>query len=955
MAGLVAYAFWEIALLLSGIAVALWCFQGKRRPDDLVDFWLVALTGKIFLGCLVPQMLVLTKCLSQFSLLTLACIASATGLAMCRRHAAALRAAFLPSKSLLAAAWPHALLIIGAILFSTSITPLLEVDSLKAADSLFRALVNSASLFDFPYHYVAFWEMGYIPGLLLGGKTFYYPFFSVQAIVLFVLATYAVSRKLGATRLLCALLALSALLCGHFWTIAPTGAATLKNDIIHAAGTLLMLYAALRALQDDILDRHLAVLAAGGMAFAGTKFSGLPIAFVLLAMLLALKPSLLRAFARRKLQIALVLGALFTSSGIYYAHNLFSYGNPLYPFALKLGPLHLHGRIHVEKTKITDYLLKAQTWRYFLGLPLALRASGMLFPFVFLASIFITPLAFARSTLRRLKDNPLLVAWLFTVFLWAYFFCMPWSAGSGAKAPYAYLAEGYSLRYALAGLQLSLVVVCIALQRMGWLGAVLAYALAIGDIAARYAFLTSWMPFYEPGIWAYVAIVAALWTVIFKLRSGLALSLLASFCCGLLLAPAAYDHFQFRLLGTQYYAVDEYPHGAAYRTARNLVWEPGDGISTRSGENPPATAGSGSQFEYRGTVSLRQAGAGLVPGGKPADVLVAASLHEATFTRDDIILMQRELRPGGYVLVAPRIYPWSINFGHPSYGASGSGVQHVHPWSLVFFRAVAATSGKAPPAEPIPVMDGFPHSLFTAHPSVPATATGGYFATIFPAGLWRLADGRLVAVRTPPGTPISLYRPSSGGRPGQAAPFVLDDDGWSVAPDAPASALFTKRLPLLKDGALDTDAWFVTGVGGYASRVVASGGRPALEISEHEDQPWVGLFTRPGIGGSGPGRYLLYVEATANRDLTLDLHGSSHSADGEVEENPYVGITVSAQSGGSGWLMFDSSDSPKNAIGITWQGHAGDAVVLHKVLLFKTDWPLGMGAEKKLLHEDDNG
>lgn len=955
MASIVAYAFWEIALLLSGTAVALWGLRGKRRPENLVDFWLVALTGKIFLSCLIPQMLVLAQCVSVFSLLTFAFVASAVGLMAAKRFASASGSVFLSANSRRASAWPHGLLIIGAILFSTSIAPLHEVDSLKLASPLFRALTNSTSLFDFPYHYVAFWEMGYIPGLVLVGKTYYYPFFSVQAIVLFVITIYALAKKIGATSLLCALLALSAVLCGHFWTLAPTGAATLKNDIISASGTLLMLYAALHALEDGTLNRYLVILAAGGIAFASTKFSGLPIAFILLVLLLTLKPSLLKEFARRKLSIALIACAVLISSGIYYAWNLLFYDNPLYPFALNLGPLHLNGYIHTEKTKIADYLFKLETWRYFLGLPLVLRASGILFPFVFLATIILSPVLLASSRHKTVKSNSLLITWLFSAFLWVYFFCMPWSAGSGGQFPYAYLADGHSMRYALAALQLSLVIVCITLQRMKWPGVILMYALVIGDIIGRYAFLASWISLSGSDVWAYVAIIASLAAIFSNKRNGLATALLATFFSGLLLAPRTYDRHQFKLLGAQYYPVDEYPHGAAYTTAYNLGWGPADGISKHFGVNPLATTGSNMQFEYGGTHLLDQITDGLVPEEKLPGVLVATTLHEAPFSEADISLIQDGLRRRGYILAAPRIYPWSINFRYPSHGASGNGVQHVLPWSLVFFRAVAAMNYETPSALAIPVLDGFPQALLASPQPIPATAVEGYFATIFPAGLWRVEGGRLVAVSTPPGTQVSLYRPSPDGQHGQAAPFTLDRDGWRVVPDTPASALFTKRLPLLKDGALNPDAWFVTGVGGYESRIVLSSGQPALEISVLKDQPWVGLFTRPAVGGSGPGRYLLYVEATVNRDLKLNLHGASFSPDGATSENPFTSIIVSARSGGGGWFMFDSSDSPKNAIGITWQGHTGDIVVLRNVLLFKTDWPLGVGIEKKLLHEDDNG
>jgi hypothetical protein len=229
--------------------------------------------------------------------------------------------------------------------------PLLDGDSTLAMGSVLTWCHNSATPYAFAFYgsYPTVWELCFVPGLVTSASDQWIWWVGLKAAFLLGAAACAIGRRLGLSRGISLLLALSVTALRPLWWPEASGVGTLKNDTIVAAGFLLIVLSLLELGERN--RRRNAVLMVLGCIWITAKFSGLapaaPAVVVWFGWMLWRRLMTPRAAAGWAAAGAVAWLAL---SGHFYVHNLVAYHNPLYPAVLAVhghviapGPYDLHG------------------------------------------------------------------------------------------------------------------------------------------------------------------------------------------------------------------------------------------------------------------------------------------------------------------------------------------------------------------------------------------------------------------------------------------------------------------------------------------------------------------------------------------------------------------------------------------------------------------------------------
>lgn len=273
-------------------------------------------------------------------------------------------------------AWPVPL----ALLF-LALRPVGEVDSLYNLHFVLGWLENRTTPLDYAFNYAGFWEAGLLPALTLGRSDLVMWFRPAEALLAVGLGAWVLGGELGVERRLRAASVAASLAFIHFWW-GQSGVATVKNDLMVSAGQLMGALVVLR-LARGTAGRWEALLAGLAAVFVSTKSSG---------------PFLVWAAAvawivwRRRVdwRWACGLGGLWmASAGFVYAANLARFGNPFYPFTLKIGPLLLPGRADQSGTSIWANLGDERLWRLFFWPEGGVSPAGVLFPLFLIVTPFV--------------------------------------------------------------------------------------------------------------------------------------------------------------------------------------------------------------------------------------------------------------------------------------------------------------------------------------------------------------------------------------------------------------------------------------------------------------------------------------------------------------------------------------------------------------------------------------
>lgn len=269
---------------------------------------------------------------------------------------------------------------LGALL-ALSIRPLEEGDSLANLHDVMGWVQNLTTPYTFANNYVPFWDLASVPALVLTHCDYFFWVHSLEAVLLLGAAMWLIGRELQMPRGLATWSIAALLLFPHLW-LGPTGVSTNKNDMIHAAGYAMLALVAARAARgragrSDVLMTALATV------FISVKASGPAMMLLAGVVVCAVSHRWIARNLRTALLAAGIVGAIWSAAaGHYYLHNYLAYGNPVYPYQINFGPIHLPGRADLSATSILYSLGDARVWR-FLFLPEGgLSPDGLLFPLI---------------------------------------------------------------------------------------------------------------------------------------------------------------------------------------------------------------------------------------------------------------------------------------------------------------------------------------------------------------------------------------------------------------------------------------------------------------------------------------------------------------------------------------------------------------------------------------------
>jgi hypothetical protein len=366
--GLLAYAMWRLA---------------GRLPGSGAERWAAVLVGWLIFPSLVGQV---------FAFLGWHAIGGYLGVALLLAAVSWRWGGRGPGVS-----WQGALA--AVIPLALFLMPVREVDSLYNLHYVLGWLDEGRNPYHFAFHYVPFFELGTLPGLALAGHDGLLWVQGAKAIGLLGAALWMLAEEFGLDRKLRLLAVSQALLLLHLWW-NYSGISTIKNDMAAAAGQALLALVLVRAArirraggEMGAWERAAAVV---GAILVCTKFSG-PILLAVWAPLawLAGRQSWL---AGRRMAWAWWTGgaaAWLATVGHYYTKNVWEHGNPVYPFAMKLGPLRLPGLADQSHTSLLYSWREPAVWKSFFWPEGGVSPMGVLFPLAWgaLAALVVWRLA----------------------------------------------------------------------------------------------------------------------------------------------------------------------------------------------------------------------------------------------------------------------------------------------------------------------------------------------------------------------------------------------------------------------------------------------------------------------------------------------------------------------------------------------------------------------------------
>lgn len=368
------------------------------------------------------------------------------------------------------------------LLLVAAMRPVDELDSLGNLHWMMGWLTNQTTPYEFAFHYVPFWELTYLPGLVLTRSDAFIWLQSLKPVALAGLLLWLIAAELGIARNARILIVAALVAFPHFW-LGPSGVSTLKNDMLSAAGQLLAALAVVRAARGR-LGRREALLLSLATIFVSVKFSGPVLLGAGAAVCAAACHRWIRA--NRK-AVVLTLGCCATAwlvtVGHYYLRNLVSFANPFYPFQINLGPLHLPGLADLSYSSILHNLDEPRLWRAFFLPDGGISPAGLLFPAVLALILAGGSYLVVRGLLRGRRDIAFALA-LYQLTIWLVYFRSIYSASGFPGDLQFVLNDLNSIRYVEGALLVAELFVFSLLLRSR-LPAAVAYALFAAEGLSR--------------------------------------------------------------------------------------------------------------------------------------------------------------------------------------------------------------------------------------------------------------------------------------------------------------------------------------------------------------------------------------------------------------------------------------------------------------------------------------
>ncbi len=363
-----------------------------------------------------------------------------------------------------------------------SFKPVEEIDSINYLHYLIDWLANRATPYTFATNYVAFWELSFAPVWMVTRVDVFFPILALKAVILMVLGLWLVGMQVGLSRRLLPWIVSGSVAMQHYW-YGPSGVPTLKNDVLHGVGFVLMALVVLRAAERRLERTDIALLVFG-LAFGAVKYTGIFVGVVAIAVVCALR------WGWKPMAALAVAALFFLTSGHYYLHNLLQYGSPFFPFQINLAFLHLPGTADLSNTSILYSLHDARLWRA-LFLPAGgISPAGLLFPLILAATLLVSAARCAAAAFAwfRARTMPSPLDWLafFVLCGWFLYFRSVFSASAYA-GDLTFILNGLnSIRYVDGVLAVSELFLLTMLVRFAWLAVPLVAINLIGRLVLLY-------------------------------------------------------------------------------------------------------------------------------------------------------------------------------------------------------------------------------------------------------------------------------------------------------------------------------------------------------------------------------------------------------------------------------------------------------------------------------------
>jgi len=335
-----------------------------------------------------------------------------------------------------------------------SFRPVEEIDSINYLHYLIEWMANRSTPYTFATNYVAFWELSFLPTWVVTRADWFFPLLALKAVVLLALALWLVGRELGVPSVLLEWTIFGALMMRHYW-FEYSGVPTLKNDVLHGVGFVLLLLVVMRSRAGRALSRSDVALFALGASFASVKYTGMFLAALAI-------PFVLRIGLR---QWSLVASLFLLTSGHYYLRSFVQHGNPFYPFQINLGFIHLPGTADLSYTAILYHLHDPRLWRA-LFWP-GISPAGLLFPAILAGSLAAAVWICFRAARAR-RATP--IDWTAAALLcgWLLYFRSVYGASAGRTDLTFILNNLNSIRYVDGILAASELFLAALLGRFAW-------------------------------------------------------------------------------------------------------------------------------------------------------------------------------------------------------------------------------------------------------------------------------------------------------------------------------------------------------------------------------------------------------------------------------------------------------------------------------------------------------
>jgi hypothetical protein len=423
------FLFWEIAILLAASRIALAASRGAKSPAE--EFFAVMVSAAILIEGITASTISFAH---ANSIPAYAAVAALCMLCSARRAVVAEVLARLRGLSLWQFGITAAVLLSAAIpLFFLTLKPIDESDSANYLHFLLEWRAGRTTPYNFSTYYVAFGTSRFLPALVLSRTDWFFGFVALEPVLLLGLGLYLVAAELDIPPRLRLWSVAAAVPLQHLWG-SHSGVGTLKADSVHAAGVVLLALVLLRSARSP--DRFSPLLFAFALVFGTEKYTGVFLAVLATGALLWLRVPI-----TRMLPAAAMI--LFTT-GHYYLHSLLLWGNPFYPFTVRLGPFELHGTGDLSDTSILANRHDPRLWKLLFLPTRGLSPAGLLFPGV----LTLTLIAALWILLMGVRRRPP-VFWLAVYVLagWLLFARTFWGAGPQPHTLEFLEADLSTLRY----------------------------------------------------------------------------------------------------------------------------------------------------------------------------------------------------------------------------------------------------------------------------------------------------------------------------------------------------------------------------------------------------------------------------------------------------------------------------------------------------------------------------